>query len=206
MSHDFAKYRQAQGMPQRLRPPATRTTEQPPQHHWSWFLAGMLCGFLIIGIGYLGLVELDTGPSEPEASAETAAEQPRRPVIDYGFYEELARAEVTVELPPPPAATAAPAAAAQTSTAAPATTSPAAAEDELRYLLQAGSFQDRQDAENRRVKVLLLNMDANVVPGVVAGRTWHRVQVGPFQGRGQAEAARTILSENNIDSIPLLLR
>ena len=76
----------------------------------------------------------------------------------------------------------------------------------MRYLLQAGSFQDREDAENRRVKILLLNMDASVVPGVVSGRTWYRVQVGPFNGRNLADAARDALSENNIDSIPLQLR
>lgn len=102
------------------------------------------------------------------------------------------------------AATPPPALAATTTPAA--TVASNAAGDTRQYLLQAGSFQDRQDAENRRAKIILLNLNANVVPGVVAGRTWQRVQVGPFNGRQAAEAARALLSENNIDSIPLLVR
>ncbi len=74
------------------------------------------------------------------------------------------------------------------------------------YLLQAGSFQDRQEAEERRAKITLMNMGTEIVPGVVAGRTWYRVQVGPFAGRDSAEDARKELSANNIDSIPLLMR
>jgi cell division protein FtsN len=100
-----------------------------------------------------------------------------------------------------------------TATTAPKTAPPAAtvaatpaAADARQYLLQAGSFQNRQDAESRRAKIILLNLNANVVPGVVAGRTWQRVQVGPFSGRQNAEAARALLSENNIESIPLIVR
>jgi cell division protein FtsN len=214
MSHDFAKQRPhpGQGLQQRpLRAAATRAGEQPPsQSHWGWFLSGIFCGFLIVGIAYLGIVRLDGSVNETPQSAEAAEETtPRRPVIDYGFYQELANAEVAV--PQPPAAAAPDTAATQTSnseSSKPGSEAAAVArvEDSVRYLLQAGSFQDRQDAENRRVKVLLLNMEANVVPGVVSGRTWYRVQVGPFQGRTLAEAARVTLSENNIDSIPLLLR
>lgn len=215
MSHDFAKQRPLPGQGVRQRPlrAATRAGELPAQSHWGWFLSGIFCGFLIVGIGYLGLVKLDGSTSEPAQTAGSSEEAPLRPVIDYGFYQELVNAEVAVPQPVLPedaaAATAAattPADPAAASTEGSTDASVASAEDSVRYLLQAGSFQDRQDAENRRVKVLLLNMEANVVPGVVSGRTWYRVQVGPFQGRTLAEAARATLSENNIDSIPLLLR
>jgi cell division protein FtsN len=49
-------------------------------------------------------------------------------------------------------------------------------------------------------------MNASVVPGMVSGRTYHRVQVGPFASRRNAEEARDQLSANNIDSIPLVIR
>jgi cell division protein FtsN len=211
MSHDFAKQRQAPAARARPQRAATRTSEVPAsQAHWGWFLSGIFCGFLIIGIGYLGLIKLDTAISETAQSTGAPGEPARRLTIDYGFYEDLANAEVAVPRPDVPAETTAgevqrtpateePGAPAQVAIAAPA-------EDSVRYLLQAGSFQDRSDAENRRVKVLLLNMQANVVPGVVSGRTWYRVQVGPFNGRNAAEAARATLSESNIDSIPLLMR
>jgi cell division protein FtsN len=76
----------------------------------------------------------------------------------------------------------------------------------VNFLLQAGSFQDKLEADERRAKITLLNMSAEIVPGVVAGRTWYRVQVGPFNGRNAAEDARKHLSASNIDSIPLLMR
>lgn len=210
MSHDFAKQRHAQGARQRPLRAATRADEQHSQGHWGWFLSGIFCGFLIVGVGYLGLVQLDDQLTESSQSAAEGDSAARRPVIDYGFYEELANAEVIVPVPAAAATaanseTAPPAASEAASTATP-DIAVAQTADSIRYLLQAGSFQDRQDAENRRVKVLLLNMEANVVPGVVSGRTWYRVQVGPFQGREPAEVARATLSENNIDSIPLLLR
>src|SRR5690606_34846738 len=92
-------------------------------------------------------------------------------------------------------------------TEAPQTASAETQEADMpRYLLQAGSFQNQQDAEGRRASIILLNLDANVVPGVVAGKTWHRVQVGPFNGRQAAENARDSLSANNIDTIVLRVR
>jgi len=213
MSHDFAKQRQPQGARSRPQRAATRLSETPGQGHWGRFLGGIFCGFLIVGIGYLGLIKLDTAVTETAQSAGAAGEPVVRPTFDFGFYDELANAEVEVPLPGVPGeqtegnvdATMDAAAADPSATSeAPATV--AQIENSVRYLLQAGSFQDRGDAENRRVKVLLLNMEANVVPGVVSGRTWYRVQVGPFNGRSAADAARDMLSENNIDSIPLLLR
>ncbi|MDR2213309.1 MAG: SPOR domain-containing protein [Pseudomonadales bacterium] len=106
----------------------------------------------------------------------------------------------------PPAATVATAATSSSTASSTAPAAASAASDTRQYLLQAGSFQNRQDAESRRARILLLNLNASVVPGVVSGRTWQRVQVGPFNGRQSAEAARTLLAENNIDSIPLIVR
>jgi cell division protein FtsN len=113
---------------------------------------------------------------------------------------------VTTTAPTTPAPTETPPPAAAPPAVATATQASASSADMRQYLLQAGSFQDRQDAESRRARIILLNLNANVVPGVVAGRTWQRVQVGPFNGRQNAEAARALLSENNIDSIPLIVR
>src|SRR5690606_12871884 len=135
-----------------------------------------------------------------------------------------ARAEVTVANAPvaaaaveaattsTPASSAAPTTAATTEAAAtnastaPATPVAAAEEKPVNYLLQAGSFQNRDDAEKQRARILLLNMNTAITQGVVSGRTFYRVQVGPFPGRQSAEAARNALAENSIESIPLLMR
>lgn len=205
MAQDFAKQRSPQ-------PQAARKTGKPasrPQNkgaHWSWFFSGIIAGALLTGGGYLGFLRYQA--TNPAALADSAAQTPvELPDFDFGFYHELATAEVAVAVPQDPAAITAaattPTTAATPAAQAAAGTPPQAA---VNYLLQAGSFQDKQEADERRAKITLMNMAAEIVPGVVAGRTWYRVQVGPFAGRDNAEEARKELSANNIDSIPLLMR
>lgn len=208
MAHDFAKHRQATAVNRRgSQRAATRTaTEGNKQAHWNWFISGILCGFLVVGIGYLGVIKLDTAITEASQPASQVTDTPNRPTFDFGFYEELTNAQIDVNDAATETSTNTTSGAVQATTTSSNQTSAVPVQDLTKYLLQAGSFQDRQDAENRRAKIILLNMNAGIVPGVVSGRTWHRVQVGPFEGRNSTDAARDLLSENNIDSIPLLLR
>ena len=201
MAQDFAKQRPPQ-------PQAARKNGKPgsrPQHkssHWGWFFGGIIAGAVLTGGGYIGFLRYQaTNPAALDA-ANSAQAPVELPDFDFGFYRELATTEVTVSVPEetPPADQPAPAA---SSAAPPAQVAQQAA---VNYLLQAGSFQDKQEADERRAKITLMNMGAEIVPGVVAGRTWYRVQVGPFTGRDNAEEARKELSANNIDSIPLLMR
>lgn len=191
MTHDFAKQRSPAKPAARRKPPSA--TRQGPAHtsHWSWFCSGLLSGLLLAVIGYLAV--LDSSPVDTE-TASTGAEAMAN--VDDGapsdgqfdFYDYLPEAEVMVDVIPVEITRNEP------------------ADDDQSYLLQAGSFQDRQDAENRRAGITLLNLDAKVVPGTVSGRTWHRVQVGPFKGRRAAEKARDLLASENIDTIVLRTR
>ena len=77
-------------------------------------------------------------------------------------------------------------------------------EENFTYLLQAGSFKIANDAESRRVKLLLLNLNASVeLIDLGNGEKWHRVLVGPFEDPSSMAYARTKLSENQIDSLLL---
>ncbi len=77
-------------------------------------------------------------------------------------------------------------------------------EENFTYLLQAGSFKIANDAESRRVKLLLLNLNASVeLIDLGNGEKWHRVLVGPFEDASSMAYARTKLSENQIDSLLL---
>jgi|TARA_B110000977_G_scaffold165475_1_gene212688 cell division protein FtsN len=77
-------------------------------------------------------------------------------------------------------------------------------EENFTYLLQAGSFKIANDAESRRVKLLLLNLNASVeLINLGNGEKWHRVLVGPFDDASSMAYARTKLSENQIDSLLL---
>jgi cell division protein FtsN len=222
MAHDFAKTRSGSRRPRRAATP--RATS--PDSHWSWFFTGLITGVFVTFIGYLGF--LKNSPKDPAQAApvETAQQNSGRSTLDFQFYDYLPEAEVqvnvvpvnvpVVQIPLPPPTQIEPVAAddaAPVSQALPAAAAPAAiasamdsAVDSANYLLQAGSFQERNDAETRRANIILLNMPASVVPGVVSGKTWYRVQVGPFTGRQAAEEARATLALNNIDSIPLRMR
>ena len=72
------------------------------------------------------------------------------------------------------------------------------------YLLQAGSFKYVKDAENLRVELLLLNLDAAIEAVTLgSGEVWQRVLVGPFSNMSKVAAARTKLAQNRIDSLLL---
>jgi cell division protein FtsN len=216
MAQDFAKQRTAQQPTARK---GVRTHVRPAAKNASWntFISGVFTGALLVVIAYFAYQRYQA--EQPSiAAALNAAKTEELPAFDFDFYKELANAEVAVSVPPDPApaptpATTAPASAAlSVTTTATSNTSTASAAPAppktvtLNYLLQAGSFQERKEADDRRAKITLLNMSADIVPGVVAGRTWYRVQVGPFAGRPPAEEARKTLSANNIDSILLLMR
>jgi len=215
MAQDYAKQRNPDTPRRRPVRAATRTGTTQPSTHWSWFFSGLMAGLIVAIAGYLGVVKLEAGAAENAQLAQGSDKPAEQPTFTFGFYNDLANAEVAVATPPaadapteaPTEVTEVPAAA-PTSAANPGAPAPvlAVAETANNYLLQAGSFQNRQDAENQRARIMLLNMNANVVPGVVSGRTFHRVQVGPFASRPSTETARDLLSENNIDSILLQIR
>jgi cell division protein FtsN len=202
MAQDFAKQRQV-APPNRRNTvrAASRTAPESSRSHWNWFFSGIFCGFLVVGIGYLGIIKLDNELNQAVQIANTT-DTPNRPTFDFGFYGELANAEINVPVPQSTPSAGNVQGRSTSETQAAITTQSVQLPQ---YMLQAGSFQDRQDAENRRAKLILLNMNASIAPGVVSGRTWHRVNVGPFMGKNAQESARELLSENNIDSIPLLV-
>jgi cell division protein FtsN len=200
MAQDFAKPRSSQTPPARRQARATSKAAGGGST-WGWFVTGLLTGVLLTLLGYLGVQRYQSNAAVAAASSAQSPEAARLPVFDFGFYEELANAEVAVQLPVDPAQ------AGTASAALPvagADSAAAAAVDN--FLLQAGSFQERSEAEERRAKITLLNMTAEIVPGVVAGKTWYRVNVGPFVGRPSVEEARRTLSANNVDSLLMLSR
>lgn len=204
MAQDFAKQRQPQEQASRksgrgARPPARVS-------RLNWFISGFLFGVLSLAGGYVALLQYQSmQPAKQEASAGKPTPD-KLPAFDFGFYHELAKAEVPVKAASTPETAQATASTVKAVTQTATVDASAPPEAAVNFLLQAGSFQDKQEADERRAKITLLNMSAEIVPGVVAGRTWYRVQVGPFNGRNAAEDARKQLSASNIDSIPLLMR
>jgi len=207
MAQDYAKQRNSDAQRRRPVRAATKSNAVQPGTHWSWFFSGLMAGVILAIAGYLGVVKLEADAAESAQTVQGTEDPAELPAFLFDFYRNLANAEVAVNAPP---ATDTSLSAEPQNLAVPAPDTPApalaVAETGNNYLLQAGSFQNRQDADNQRARIILLNLNANVVPGVVSGRTFHRVQVGPFAARRDTEQARDILSENNIDSILLQIR
>jgi len=79
--------------------------------------------------------------------------------------------------------------------------SPVVAADSASYLLQVGSFRSKSDAEQMKARLALLGITTRIQTVTVNDATWHRVRVGPINGARQAEAMRSQLADNDIDSL-----
>lgn len=67
---------------------------------------------------------------------------------------------------------------------------PSQATQNFRYLLQAGSFRTAEDAERQRAEIAFQGMRTDVSRiDTDEGKTWYRVNVGPFDSRSQMSSA-----------------
>jgi len=97
---------------------------------------------------------------------------------------------------------------------APSTTQPAASESvgidpnqsattpqQPTYILQVRSYNDPDQADARRVEIILNGLSADVVKSTENGQTWYRVISGPYDTQDAALAAQQTLQHSGIDSI-----
>jgi cell division protein FtsN len=71
------------------------------------------------------------------------------------------------------------------------------------YLLQAGSFRQREDADRRRAELLLLGLDPQVEETNSDNGRWFRVYLGPFSSHSQMTRARSLTAAQDIDTLLL---
>jgi sporulation related protein len=192
MARDFAKKRQgtrkapARKSSQRTRGQSrggsSRAAAAQAGNGLRWYLAGLLSGIFLSFLLYLGTLP-PVGSSAQEAQQAAAPQDPPRPRFD--FYTLLP--EQTIEVEVEPAEVASPRTSAAT---------------EL-YLLQAGSFRQRDDADRRRAQLLLLGLDPKVEETTGDNGRWFRVYVGPFDSRSKMAKARSLTAAQNIDTLLL---
>ena len=65
----------------------------------------------------------------------------------------------------------------------------------------SASFRDANDAQQLRAVLLLQNLPVELSSSNVKGQLWHRVVVGPFTRKLDAERARTKLREQDLPAI-----
>jgi cell division protein FtsN len=67
------------------------------------------------------------------------------------------------------------------------------------YYLQAGAFQNADDADNLKAQLALLGVEAEIQTTDIAGKgMFHRVRVGPLRAMDEVNSTRSLLTQNNI--------
>ncbi len=75
------------------------------------------------------------------------------------------------------------------------------------YLLQAGSFRNRNDADRLRAKLIMHGLDVRMQAVKSAdGSTWHRILLGPFESRSKLNQAQDILADENTESMLIKIK
>ena len=75
------------------------------------------------------------------------------------------------------------------------------------YILQVGSFQDYDSADQVKATLALLGIDADIQRVVINGQDIrHRVRVGPFEDTGKLMNIRKKLEDNNLSFMLLKLK
>lgn len=76
-------------------------------------------------------------------------------------------------------------------------------EEPSAWLLQAGSFREREDANRRRAELILLGLEVFVKEVEIDGKRRHRVLVGPLDTRLALNRAQDKLADAQVESIAL---
>jgi cell division protein FtsN len=160
---------------------------------WGGFALGLILGLaLASGVALLvgrnnpfvpsPLPETLTPTPQPVKPAKPAKSISPTEAPTYDFYKSLpANTDSGSSVPsPPPPAVAAP------------------------LWLQAGAFQDPEEADNLKARLALLGMEANIESANLPDKgTVYRVRVGPFKSAEELEATRKRLTDNAIPAEPV---
>jgi cell division septation protein DedD len=190
---DFAKLKKDTG----ARKPAAEKTQarrnsgenQPRGKGFRLYFAGVLTGVFLSFLGYLGTLPNPADPTLENGSSPPAAEIPK-PRFD--FYTLLPKQTLEGEKEPD-----------AVEPAAVVSKPPAASSSPEPYLLQAGSFRQRDDAERRRAELVLLGLTPKLEEISNANGRWFRVYVGPFDSHASMTKARGLMANQNIDTVLL---
>lgn len=175
-------------MPQAKRNPPPKAPPKP----WGWLIAGMFLGGFLVFMLYVGgiLPNPDRDPAKQQASRPDQPESSKpAPKSHFDFYTLLPENEVIApdvpEYDP---------------------NDPEAASG-TRYMLQAGSFRRFADADRLRARLILMGLDALIEKvSIASGESWHRVQLGPYASRKDANRVKQQLAKQRIETMVLKRR
>jgi cell division protein FtsN len=73
--------------------------------------------------------------------------------------------------------------------------------DPFQYFVQLGAYRTADEAESQRAKYSLAGIDTKLSEREQSGRIVHRVRMGPFERREEAERAKAKLDASNVESV-----
>jgi len=174
------------------RPQRYGRARKRPALNWTSFAAGIVCGGLLTFVGALlpGLFggKSDSTAAPPETGVALAA-APKPAAPKFEFFDSLPKSRVASSPHADASGTA---------------TGPNATRRDVEYLLQAGSFSNREDADRLRASVASLGFSAETSSAQLAdGSARFRVLVGPYSGDQELRRAIGKLREQNLDPLPI---
>lgn len=145
---------------------------------------------IIVILFSLGLYALNQLESEKTHRSKQSVTETPAPIVDksitsddYTFYEDLKDFEVIISEDS-------------------AYSSSRSADENYTYLIQAGSFKTKSQAEKLLVELTLLGLEPKISSGKNAsGNLWYRVRLGPFTNRGSMTAVRSTIISNNLEAL-----
>ena len=180
--------------------------EKRPLPGFVWLLAGLSIGLFIALLVYLDKqpdvtanfgaavkkelekIKQHSSPASTESDRET--DKPSEP--KFNFYTILPELEVLIpesETQPPKSR--------------PANGN---TEDNKKYVLQAGSFKNKSDAEKLKASLALLGFEAHIQGVTVNSVPWHRVRIGPYSQSNDLYDKIDQLHQNGIKAMPMELK
>ena len=153
---------------------------------WVWLFTGVATGLFLAFLYYLAGIQTPTEDNKTQTSISqrhsSTPNTPKAPAFD--FYNVLPDVEVNT-------------------TQGRGQISNKTTDDKtaVEILLQAGAFTLPKDADKRRAELLLLGLNVNIEAVNIKGKTYHRVQVGPFNSGNTLDNAKHLLKQNGIEHI-----
>lgn len=171
-------------------------TQEKKSLPWGPMIISFLVGAFIMFLLHLNNNVSPDSSSEDENGHKVVKNKAIEPTFD--FYTLLPEMETVVDTPkrPKKAIVTSPSEKVIKQTRVETT------KDSVSYLLQVGSFKNSKDADGFKARLAFLGIESKVQSVTIDNKdTWHRVQVGPIQGRAQADTLQNQLKNNNIDSL-----
>ncbi len=184
MPRDFA--RTPKHASRRKQAPASRQPVPAKTGGWVWYFSGLMTGLLASLLLYLVTLPPEPGSPASEHSGTSPAGEAEPPKPRFDFYTMLP--EQRIDVPPDPAEVV-------------SADKPAGKREA--YLLQAGSFRQKADADRRRAELLLLGLSPRIEEANGDNGRWFRVFLGPFESHAAMKSAQSLTASGDIDTLLL---